>query len=277
MTTMIEGQWRHPRNTAAHQKGGIHDDETATKLGFIGGTVAGSIHMEQFLPLCLQAYGESWWRSGVLSTYFKQATVDLQPVRCFLQPSATGQARVWMENEANELILEGTAQLGECAEPTALNTRLQALREPEELRILREFEVDQQVAAQTRVEHHYVDQQLAVITESHDYFVSADALGARALPYTQVLRIFDPAEQLLAQPAVQPFVGLYGAIEIAFENGPVLASTDYQSTCTVVGLSDSPKTEVLWRASRLTLDGVGVARMLKMDRLMKNSSPLWAT
>ena len=99
MSATLAGEWGTPVNTSAHQKGGIHDDDTATDLGFRGGTVAGSIHMEQFLPLLLDAFSEAWWRNGVLSMYFRQATVDRQPVRCFLTPSDSGQAKVWMENE----------------------------------------------------------------------------------------------------------------------------------------------------------------------------------
>ena len=39
-------EFRQPRNSAAEVKGSIHDDATASKLGFRGGTVAGSIHMD---------------------------------------------------------------------------------------------------------------------------------------------------------------------------------------------------------------------------------------
>ena len=108
-----------------------------------------------------------------------------------------------------------------------------------------------------------------------NFLRSPRQLAQRALPYTQTVRVFDAAEQALAKPAVHPFVGLYGGIEIAFVHGPVLEETDYDSTSTVVGLGDSPKTEILWRESELYKDGQLIARMLKMDRLLKNSSPLW--
>lgn len=45
-TQILSGPWRHPINSSADEKGGIHDDETASNLGFAGGTIAGSIHME---------------------------------------------------------------------------------------------------------------------------------------------------------------------------------------------------------------------------------------
>src|ERR1051325_5562373 len=97
-------EFRKPRNSAAEVKGSIHDDATASKLGFKGGTVAGSLHMDQFIPQLLQTYGEDWLRRGNISLYFRQATVDLEAVRCLtrLDPGAP-QARLRMENEAGDL------------------------------------------------------------------------------------------------------------------------------------------------------------------------------
>ena len=276
MSSTLTGRWGTPVNTAAHQKGGIHDDATATELGFRGGTVAGSIHMEQFLPLLLEAFGDTWWQNGVLSLYFMQATMDRQPVQCHLSPGTDGQARVWMETEGGDVVMEGTANTGTCTAATALRTRLRALRPVGELRMLEHFEVGQAITRPSRVDASFVDRQLAVITEPHSLLTEPDTNGCRALPYTQIVRAFDAAESAMAEKVVAPFVGLYGGIEIAFLDGPVRENTDYEARCEVVGLGDSPKTEILWRESHLLRDGNAVARMLKIDRLMKNSSPLWA-
>ena len=46
------GPLRRSVNNARHIPGSIHDDATATKLGFRGGTVAGSIHLELFPRCC---------------------------------------------------------------------------------------------------------------------------------------------------------------------------------------------------------------------------------
>ena len=76
------GPVRRPRNSGAHEKGSIHDDAVAQKLGFRGGTVAASLHMEQFPPLLLHMFGPRWWQSGGLSLYFRYATTDLEPAQC---------------------------------------------------------------------------------------------------------------------------------------------------------------------------------------------------
>jgi hypothetical protein len=57
---------REPRNLEQALKLSIPDDETATKLGMRGGTVAGSLHMEQFPPLLTHVLGRRWWQTGGL-------------------------------------------------------------------------------------------------------------------------------------------------------------------------------------------------------------------
>jgi hypothetical protein len=280
MDAAIIGEWRRPTNTAADQKGGIHDDDTATDLGFRGGTVAGSIHMEQFAPLLEASFGEAWWWSGGLSLYFRAATVDQEPVRCFVseveRAGNISRAHVWMENEAGTQIVSGSASCGGLDEESELRKRLREIRPQTELRILKRMHVgDAATPVAVRISDSQVDRQMKVITEPLDCYQSAERFGARVLPMTGIVGIFDPAEQVIAKPAIQPFVGLYGAIEIAFIDGPVFSETDYLASGEIVGLTDSPKTEVLWRDMLLSKDDQPVARMLKMDRIMKDSSPLW--
>ncbi|MCP4002894.1 MAG: hypothetical protein GY725_01735, partial [bacterium] len=54
------------RNWSADAEGSIHDDATASKLGFRGGTVAGNIHMDQFVPVLVEAFGNEWFETGHL-------------------------------------------------------------------------------------------------------------------------------------------------------------------------------------------------------------------
>ena len=279
MQAAITGEWRRPVNTAAHQKGGIHDDDTATDLGFRGGTVAGAIHMEQFPPLLLEMFGPDFWQTGTLSMYFRSATVDREPVRCLTtEPERVGNIRrtnVWMEKEDGTIVASGTASCGGHDEKSELRRKLESIRPISELRILKNLKVGARCEDQRCfVENSFLDAQLGVITEPLSCYKTSNEFSGRVLPVTQVVRAFDPPEVALITEVEPPFVGLYGAIEIEFINGPVLAETEYKGSGEIVGLSDSPQTEILWRDSILMTDKP-IARMLKMDRLMKNSSPRW--
>ena len=279
MQAAITGEWRRPVNTAAHQKGGIHDDDTATDLGFRGGTVAGAIHMEQFPPLLLEMFGADFWQTGTLSMYFRSATVDREPVRCLTtEPKRVGNIRrtnVWMEKEDGTIVASGTASCGGHDEKSELRRKLESIRPISELRILKNLKVGARCEDQRCfVEDSFLDAQLGVITEPLSCYKTSNEFSGRVLPVTQVVRAFDPPEVALITEVEPPFVGLYGAIEIEFINGPVLAETEYKGSGEIVGLSDSPQTEILWRDSILMTDKP-IARMLKMDRLMKNSSPRW--
>jgi|TARA_Y100000310_G_C20688009_1_gene820334 hypothetical protein len=280
MHAKLKGDWRKPTNTAAHQKGGIHDDDTATNLGFRGGTVAGSIHMEQFMPLLEATFGEDCWQTGTLSLYFRSATVDQEPVRCFIsEPVTTGilqRAAVWMEKEDGTLVMSGTASCGGHDEESELRRKITTIRPVTEIRILSSLQVDDTTSPQpARIANSSINEQLQVITEPLDCYAKADRFGGRVLPMTRIVAIFAGAENALVKSIKPPFVGLYGAIEIEFIAGPVFSETDYMASGTIVGLSDSPQTEILWRDMLLAKGDKPIARMLKMDRLMKDSSPLW--
>src|SRR5687768_9861304 len=120
---MITGQYRESINAANHEGGGIHDDKVATKLGFRGGTVAGSIHLDLFPPLLLEAFGQRWFEQGSLSIMFKNATVSREPVRAMLDdPSGApdDQVRAWIERDDGLLVGEGTAAVGAPSTSSAL-------------------------------------------------------------------------------------------------------------------------------------------------------------
>ena len=140
-TAVWTSEFRSPRNSAAEVKGSIHDDATASKLGFRGGTVAGSIHMDQFVPGLLALYGDAWFETGGLSLYFTKATVDAEPVKATVEAGAE-RARLTMHDEAGAQICEGTASPGRDPQ-SELAKRLEAQTPAEDgrLRILKDLRV----------------------------------------------------------------------------------------------------------------------------------------
>ena len=72
MSEVIQGPLWAARNWSINDgAGSIHDDDTATELGFRGGTVAGDVHMNQFPPVLLKIFGNEWFDERILSsTYY---------------------------------------------------------------------------------------------------------------------------------------------------------------------------------------------------------------
>ena len=276
LTNTVTGPWRRPKNTSADEKGGIHDDDTAQGLGFQGGTIAGSIHMEQFPSMLVDYFGDAWWSNGGISLYFKAATVDHEPVRCLLEPISTTKVRIWMENEVGAVVMEGSASLGD-DEDSEVSRRIAANRKAADLRMMADVVIGAPSPQGTvRVTEESINARLAVITEPMDCYTQAADYGGRVAPMEECIHSFRGVEEDII-PVRGPYVGLYGAIEIQYLGAPVVSGRDYTVHGHVVALSDSPKTEIVWYTAWLSdpVSGEKVARMTKMDRLMKDASPLW--
>jgi len=75
----LTGPWRQPKQMLHAQTydshASIHDDATAQKLGFQGGTIEGPTHFSQFAPLCERVWGKAWFETGCLSALLPQSRV----------------------------------------------------------------------------------------------------------------------------------------------------------------------------------------------------------
>jgi hypothetical protein len=281
-SNVIVGPVRRPRNPSAHVQGSIHDDATATALGFRGGTVAGSIHMDQFPPLLLEAFGPSWFETGSLSLYFRYATTDDEPVQAFVgRPDGAqdAQVRAWMATPDGDLVGEGTASVGRPAAPSALRGRDLRPVDPGRLRMLKALRPGDLIGDLPVPVN--AERQLSLIargamTEPLPWYAGDSPWGGPVASPSAVVDLL--YSDLLADlwRSLGPRVGLFGAIEIRFAAGPVFLHRSYRVSGEVTALSETPKTEVLWFDSRaLGEDGVLVAEMRMMVRQMKQASPLY--
>ena len=275
---VLAGPIRRPTNASKAAKGSIHDDATAQKLGFKGGTVAGSIHMEQFPPLLAAMFGEDWHRTGGLSLYFLNATTDGEPVRGFCGPVRDSRAEVWMIDETTGLrVCEGTASVGPPDPQSDLRRRLSSVRPPGELRLLKVAVGDTVTDIPARIDAERAAARLDLITEDLPAYRDPKLFGELVAAPTMVVDAMRAVEIPLWRPT-GAYVGLFGAIETQMLDGPVFVDHDYLCDGKVLALSDSPKTEVVWYETTLkdAQDGRPVARMILMSRLLKGSSSLWA-
>lgn len=279
---VLAGPVRTPRNLAAGIAGSIHDDATATALGFRGGTVAGSIHMDQFPPLALRAFGNGWFEDGSLSLYFRHATTDGEPVRAFIERPPRQrdvQTRAWATTSDDVVVAEGTAARGNPAETSALRSRDMRPVDPAQLRILASFKPSAVLGEVTlRPDGERQRRRIAQhgMTEPLDWYTGPSPWGGPIAAPSAVVDLLYARLLEDAKASMGEHVGLFGAIEIRFRSGPVLLDRRYRVTGEVVAVSQTPKTEAMWFDSR-AYDGSGelVADMRMMLRQLKQSSPLY--
>jgi hypothetical protein len=279
---VLAGPVRTPRNTARNLgAGSIHDDATAQKLGFRGGTVAGSLHMEQFPPLLMEALGDDWLRTGGMSLYFKYATTDNEAVQAFAR---RGQAddehvEIWMDDAQGNRVADGTGNIGGTDPKSTLRQRIAAMPAPEDIRILANIaagDVGERVS--TRITSEALEGRLAVITEPLPAYTDASVYGGLiATPALQV-QVLRPGERSVLPRNSDFGVGLFGAIELQLLEGPVFVEHDYETQAKVLAVGETPKTEYLYYEASLFEPGsdATVLSMIMMLRFMKASSGLWA-
>lgn len=279
---VLTGPDRTPRNTARHLgAGSIHDDATAQKLGFRGGTVAGSLHMEQFPPLLIEVFGDDWLSRGGMSVYFKYATTDGEPVRAYAsRPKSTDATKtdVWMDDVLGNRVCDGTATLGGPDPESALRARIAAMPAPEDIRILANVKPGALGASKpTRISEEDLNRRLMVVTEPLPAYSDPRQFGHRiATPALQV-QVLRPSEALILPRNSDFGVGLFGAIELQLLQGPVFVDYDYETHARVIAVGDTPKTEYLYYEASLTdpKSGKEVLSMIMMLRFMKAASKLW--
>ncbi|WP_293904410.1 hypothetical protein [Phenylobacterium sp.] len=270
----LAGEFRTPRNAFQQAPGSIHNDAVASKLGFKGGTVPGSVHMDQFVPMLLDLYGPRWFETGDISLYFTQATVDAEPVRAVVTPGE-GRARLTMYNEAGALICRGTAsvQAPDSLSELSLVLQQQTAVDPTKLRILGQYRVGDELSGiPLRLEVEKLQDALTRITEPHPLYAQQ-----HVLPPSHVVSLSHQVRPK-ALEKVGKSVGLFGALEVRQYRGPLRAGVDYVARTKMLKFTESPKAEAVWYDVVIGDPATGhdIACVQYFLRFMKASSPLWA-
>lgn len=243
----------------------------------LAGEVQGSIHMDQFVPLILQAYGARWFEGGNLSLQFKKASAENEAVRAELIPGAE-RARLSLSTQALDLICEGTAADHADAGSELARVLLTQEAAPREgLRILagvqagdEAFDIPLSVSLQALAERR------AEITEPLDIYGGADAV----LPPSLVVDLAHGARSAVLG-AVQGLDerlagGLACAVEIQFLEGPLRAGVNYVGRTRVHALTETAQAETVWYDVLIAdpARGRDQARLTFGLRFLKAASPL---
>jgi hypothetical protein len=289
----LSGPLRAPRQMLAAQQydqhSSIHDDATAQKLGFKGGTIEGPTHFSQFVPLCVAVWGVRWLEQGCLSAHYRNPCFEGEQVRAHLAKPQSGatQTEMWMQREDGTEILRGTASVGVDNPPSELERRIAQLEPPGPLVILRDVSVGmrtQRIRVRMDADQNMgalypfsLNEKLRVITENSPWYKAA---GASDSPWRRAIIPIEMVSVLLGYsreggsfPARGPTVGLFADQEIRLLRGPLFVSETYEIDREVVALSASRRTESMWIRTRVFLPGSErlLATMLLNSASLKDS------
>ena len=285
----LAGPWRRPQQMLHAQvydsHASIHDDATAQKLGFQGGTIEGPTHFSQFAPLCERLWGKAWFETGCISAHYRNPSFEGEEVQALVTKPGPGQSQsqIQMVKRDGTEVLRGTASVGLDAPPTALEQRLGELKPLADPVILRDVQVGMKTGRQTvrmDFDQHMGDlypfslaDKLKVITEPSVYYgrASESPWGRAVIPFEMLSVLFQYRAREDRLPIKGPAVGLFADQEIRLLRGPLFAGQDYQTEREVIALSGSRRTESLWvRTTVFSGDDV-VATMLLNLASIKDS------
>lgn len=286
------GPWREPKQMLAAQSydshASIHDDETAQRLGFKGGTIEGPTHFSQFEPLGAYLWGKAWFESGCVSAHYRSPVFEGEKVRAFVAKPAPGakHTTITMRKSDGVEVLAGTLSVdqGASREPTALETRLSTLAPLDKPVILSDVAVGmtspriQVVMGHDQHMGHYYPFSLAdklkVITEPSPWHQgSTSPWGRPIIPLEMLSVLFQYKEGEHRFPVRGPLVGLFADQEIRLFEGPLFVGETYEIEREVVALSGSRRTESLWVKTTAYRPGTDrrVATMLLNGASIKDS------
>lgn len=280
-----------PERIAINQSAtSIHDPEQARRLGFRGSAVGGNVHLDMFAPLLVETYGPAWFERGALSLYFLNIVVSGEPVQAVVErpasPGAQTRIHARRADEHGFIVCEGTASLGDHAR-SALRTRDLRTCDDDRLRMMRGVRPGKVMGPVTLTASRKVqDAQIAsgALNTPLDWHTGPSPWGGpiagvgttAALMYRLIVGEEGNHHHERLSPAIGDASGMFGAFEIAYENGPVFLDRPYTVEGRVLGVGESPKTEyVWWEATARDEAGAVAVRMRHLLRFLKASSPLY--
>lgn len=288
----LHGPWRQPRQMLHAQTydahASIHDDATAQKLGFKGGTIEGPTHFSQFAPLCVRLWGDAWFESGCISAHYRNAAYEGEDVQAIIEKPAAAahHATIRMVKRDGTEILRGSASVGSDIPPSALDVRLTELKPLADAVILHDITIGMTTAPHTvrmDIDQHMGDlypfslaQKLKVITEPSPYYSGSDTPWRRPIiPIEMLSVLFQHTSKKDGLPVRGPAVGLFADQEIRVVKGPLFVGQDYLVQRKVVALSGSKRTESLWVRTEVrdVSQGLVATMLLNLATLKESYGP----
>lgn len=236
----------------------IHDDATASSLGFQQGTIEGPTHFSQLTPGLVAAWGAHFFEAGRISVHYRRPAYEGDQLRATVDSTI-----VQVCKQDGTEVLTGTADVDHAPAQTEVTSRLQARREPAARTVLDRVRVGDRSEPETvRIDFDEapgesypftLGQKLAAITEPNPWYEpgTGSPWGRPVLPFEMISVLLQYTGD--AAFDVRPHaVGLFLDQEIDVVRGPVFAEQDYRLEREVLAFSSSARTESYWVRSALT-------------------------
>jgi len=288
----LEGSWRSPMNLLRSQiyddHASIHDDATAQRLGFRGGTIEGPTHFSQLAPLLVALWGPQWFETGSISANYRNASYEGEEVQALVTPTGAATAQITVRKRDATIVLTGSASIGTDAPRGAALAKLQRAHPLLEPRILAGASVGMRAPISVvRMDRNQkmgdlypfsLNEKLSKITEPSPWYTEgATTPWDRSVMPIEMISVL--CQHVAADdgfPVANPVVGLFADQEIRLNAGPLSPGIEYRLEREIIALTETPKTESMWLRSRVYLGDGLVAEMTLNQAFLKASSPLYA-
>src|SRR5260221_2046038 len=259
---VLTGPWRKPVQMLHAQvydsHASIHDDATAQKLGFQGGTIEGPTHFSQFAPLCERIWGPAWFETGCLSAHYRNPVFEGEEVQANIEKPKPGQTTcvIGMTKRDGTEILRGTASIGGSGVETALSKRLGGLKPLADPVILADLKVGMKTGRQTvkmDFDQNMGDlypvslaEKLKGITEPSAYYAQElNPWAPGIIPFEMLSVLFQYRAREDRLPIRGPAVGLFADQEIRLLRGPLFPGETYTTERQAVAVSGSRRPQTI--------------------------------
>lgn len=271
----IEGPWRRPHQLLAAQRvgraGSIHDQATATRLGYTAGAIEGPTHFGQFVPLCAQAWGQDWFQTGSLSARFSRPAYAGEEVRAALQGPVDGagpQAIRLAKRDGTE-VLRGTASIGPGHPPSQLRhsaeragRRSHAAAAPDWAVGNRSGRIRACLSFDEPLGDLYpfsLAEKLVVMTEPHPWYMPGQGhqspWGRPILPLEMISVLVRHNSGNFPFPADYPHVQLFAGLEISLRAGPLFVDQAYDVEHAVLAATQASGKDSVWIETTVFANG----------------------
>ncbi len=220
------------------------------------GPLGEAAHLDAFVPLLDELYGETWGAGGNLSVMFRQRAPEGGALRAEATPGRE-RARLEMRDAAMALVCQGTAaDHADAGSDLARRLLTQEAAPRSAIRILAGLRIG---------------------AEAWDIALRTSGAGpGMALSPSEVVELAAAARA----PAVGAGLvdqGQLGGVEIQFLEGPLRAGAAYVARTRLHAVTESPEAEAAWFDVLIADPETGrdQARVTFCLRFMKAASPLW--